>query len=116
MAQGVGSLLCGLAGGLPVTGVIVRSSANVLAGGRTRASTILHGVWLLLFVAMLPQILRLVPVASVAAVVVYTGYQRMRPKAVRELWPSSKSEVAIYVAIPGAVVFVDLLTDVLNSG
>ena len=113
MAQGAGNLLCGLAGALPITGVIVRSSANVLAGGRTRASTILHGVWLLLFVAMLPQILRLVPVASLAAVLVYTGYKLMNPKAVRELAKFGKSEVAIYAATLGTVVVVDLLTGIV---
>lgn len=113
MAQGAGNLLCGLAGALPITGVIVRSSANVLAGGRTRASTILHGVWLLLFVAMLPQILRLVPVASLAAVLVYTGYKLMNPKAVRELGQFGKSEVAIYAATLGTVVVVDLLTGIV---
>lgn len=113
MAQGAGNLLCGLAGALPITGVIVRSSANVLAGGRTRASTILHGVWLLLFVAMLPQILRLVPVATLAAVLVYTGYKLINPKAVRELGQFGKSEVAIYAATLGTVVVVDLLTGIV---
>jgi MFS superfamily sulfate permease-like transporter len=113
MAQGAGNLLCGLAGALPITGVIVRSSANVLAGGRTRASTILHGVWLLLFVAMLPQILRLVPIATLAAVLVYTGYKLMNPKAVRELGQFGKGEVAIYMATLGTVVVVDLLTGIV---
>src|SRR5690606_34438033 len=60
-AQGVGNLLCGFAGALPMTGVIVRSSANVQAGGKTRLSTILHGIWILGFVALLPWLLREIP-------------------------------------------------------
>ena len=65
-AQGIGNALCGLLGVLPMTGVIVRSSANVDAGGQTRSSAILHGVWLLLFVAVLPFTLAYIPVASLA--------------------------------------------------
>ncbi len=63
-AQGVGNFLCGLAGALPMTGVIVRSSANVQAGAKTRASTIFHGVWILSFVALLPWLLREIPMAA----------------------------------------------------
>lgn len=113
MAQGTGNLLCGLAGALPMTGVIVRSSANVLAGGRTRASTILHGVWLLVFAALLPQALRLVPIASLAAVLVFTGYKLMNPAAVRKLREFGKGEVTIYAATMGTVVAVDLLTGIV---
>src|SRR5687767_15919283 len=76
MAQGVGNALCGLLGALPMTGVIVRSSANVQAGARSRASAVLHGAWLLLFVSALPFVLELVPTASLAAVLVFTGYKR----------------------------------------
>ena len=83
-AQGVGNALCGLLGVLPMTGVIVRSSANVEAGGKTRASAILHGVWLLLFAAVLPFTLSYIPVASLAAVLVFTGYKLAYPKAVPE--------------------------------
>lgn len=112
-AQGIGNLLCGIVGALPITGVIVRSGANVQAGARTRRSAILHGVWLLLFAAMLPQVLRLVPVSSLAAVLVYTGYKLMNPKAVRKLSEFGKGEVAIYAATLGIVVIVDLLTGIV---
>jgi MFS superfamily sulfate permease-like transporter len=81
-AQGIGNMLCGLLGGLPMTGVIVRSSANVQAGAQTRASAILHGLWLLLFVALLPGVLQWIPIASLAAVLVYTGYKLINPKAI----------------------------------
>jgi MFS superfamily sulfate permease-like transporter len=113
MAQGAGNLLCGLSGALPMTGVIVRSSANVLAGGRTRASTILHGVWLLVFATLLPQALRLVPIASLAAVLVFTGFKLMNPAAVRKLREFGKGEVAIYAATLVTVVGVDLLTGIV---
>jgi MFS superfamily sulfate permease-like transporter len=73
-AQGVGNMLCGLVGALPMTGVIVRSSTNVLAGGKTRLSTILHGLWLLVFVVALGGLLQMIPTASLAAVLVYPCY------------------------------------------
>lgn len=113
LAQGTGNLLCGLMGVLPMTGVIVRSTANVAAGGRTRASTILHGAWLLVFAALLPQVLRLIPISSLAAVLVFTGYKLMNPKAVRKLLEFGKGEVAIYAATLGTVVVVDLLTGIV---
>jgi MFS superfamily sulfate permease-like transporter len=112
-AQGVGNLLCGLLGALPMTGVIVRTSANIQAGARTRASAMFHGLWLLVFAALFPQVLRLIPVASLAAILVYTGWKLMNPKAVRELWHFGKGEVAIYAATLATVVVVDLLTGIL---
>ena len=113
MAQGTGNLLCGLVGALPMTGVIVRSSANVLAGARTRTSTILHGTWLLVFAVLLPQALRLIPIASLAAVLVFTGYKLMNPAAIRKLLVYGKGEVAIYWATLVTVVVVDLLTGIV---
>jgi len=70
-SQGIGNTLCGLLGSLPMTGVIVRSATNVAAGARTRASTMMHGLWLLSMVAAAPFVLRAVPTASLAAVLVY---------------------------------------------
>jgi MFS superfamily sulfate permease-like transporter len=112
-AQGVGNIICGLLGVLPMTGVIVRSSANVLAGAYTRLSTILHGVWLLLFAALFPQVLRTIPVASLAAVLVYTGWRLMNPKTIKKLWAISRGEVAIYGVTLATVVAVDLLTGIV---
>jgi MFS superfamily sulfate permease-like transporter len=74
-AQGIGNMLCGLAGALPMTGVIVRSSANVQAGARTRMSAIFHGVWILGLVALLPWLLRLIPAPALAGVLVVTGWR-----------------------------------------
>jgi MFS superfamily sulfate permease-like transporter len=112
-AQGIGNMICGLLGALPMTGVIVRSSANVQAGGKTRLSAILHGAWLLIFVAGLSFLLRMIPTASLAAILVYTGYKLVDPKSIKELWKYGKSEVAIYVTTIVVIVVEDLLTGVL---
>jgi MFS superfamily sulfate permease-like transporter len=113
MAQGVGNVLCGLMGALPMTGVIVRSSANVLAGGKTRISAILHGVWLLIFVAGLAFLLRMIPTSCLAAVLVYTGYKLVDWKSVRKLAQYGWGEVGIYAATVATIVIVDLLAGVL---
>ena len=114
-AQGVGNMVCGLLGGLPMTGVIVRSSANVDAGARTRLSTILHGAWLLVFVSMLAFILRMIPTAALAAMLVYTGYKLINVTAIRELRKYGWGEVVIYAATLGTIVCTDLLTGVLTG-
>jgi len=112
-AQGIGNMLCGLVGALPMTGVIVRSSANVAAGGRTRASAILHGGWLLVFCALLPFVLSQIPTAVLAAVLVFTGYKLVDTAAIRELARFGRAELFIYAATLIGVVCVDLLTGVV---
>jgi MFS superfamily sulfate permease-like transporter len=112
-AQGVGNTVCGVLGVLPMTGVIVRSSANIQGGGKTRLSAILHGIWLLIFVAVLGFLLRMIPVACLAAILVYTGFKLIDFKAFRELARYGKSEVAIYAATIVTIVVTDLLTGVL---
>jgi MFS superfamily sulfate permease-like transporter len=113
LAQGVGNTLCGFIGSLPMTGVIVRSSANVEAGAKTRASAIFHGAWLLVFVSLLPSLLRFIPTASLGAVLVYTGYKLMNFGVLPELKKHGRSEVVIFFATMGAIVFVNLLTGVI---
>jgi MFS superfamily sulfate permease-like transporter len=112
-AQGVGNLLCGLLGALPMTGVIVRSATNVQAGARTRASAVLHGLWLLAFVSLLPFVLEWIPTASLAAVLVFTGCKLVNPQAVRTLWAYGKGEVVIYAATVLTIVGANLLTGIL---
>lgn len=112
-AQGVGNMLCGILGALPMTGVIVRSSANVQAGARTRASAIFHGIWLLAFVVVLGSVLQRIPVASLAGVLVYTGVKLVDFKALRGLRRYGRSPVLIYAATALAIIFSDLLTGVL---
>jgi MFS superfamily sulfate permease-like transporter len=110
VAQGVGNVLCGLLGVLPVSGVIVRSSANVLAGGRTRLSTILHGVWILVFIVLLPGVLKLIPVASLAAVLVFAGVKLIRLGFAKILWGQDRVEAGVYAATFVTVVATDVLT------
>jgi MFS superfamily sulfate permease-like transporter len=112
-AQGVGNTLCGLLGALPMTGVIVRSKTNVEAGGKTRLSAIMHGVWILTLVALAPSLLAMIPTTALAAVLVYTGFKLVSPKAVRELKPYGKAEVAIYFATLIGIVATNLLVGVL---
>jgi MFS superfamily sulfate permease-like transporter len=112
-AQGIGNMICGLLGALPMTGVIVRSSANIQAGATTRLSAVLHGLWLLLFVVALGAMLRMIPTASLAAILVYTGYKLVNLKAMKKLWQCGKSEAAIYAATVVTIVVVDLLSGVI---
>ena len=113
-AQGVGNLLCGAAGALPMTGVIVRSSANVQAGAMTRMSAILHGVWILGFVVLLPWLLREIPMSALGGVLVVTGWRLVSVTHVRHLFHHyGLLPAAIWAATFVLVVTTDLLTGVL---
>jgi len=113
IAQGVGNVIAGGLSGLPMTGVIVRSSVNVDAGARTRRSTILHGIWLLIFVAVAPQVLELIPRASLGAILVFTGFKLVDVKVFRELWERGRSELVICLITLFGVVFVDLFAGII---
>lgn len=112
-AQGLGNTVCGLLGALPMTGVIVRSSANVHAGGQSRLSAVIHGLWLLIFVVGLAWVLRTIPTACLAAILVYTGYKLVDIKSARKLWQYGRGEVAIYAVTVVTIVVADLLTGVM---
>ncbi len=113
IAQGIGNSLAGFLGALPITGVIVRSATNVQAGAKTRMSAVLHGVWLLIFVLLFPNILRLIPIASLAAILVYTGYKLMNFKVAKELLKYGKFEVVIYAVTIVAIVSTNLLEGIV---
>lgn len=112
-SQGVGNFLAGLVGGLPMTGVIVRSATNVTAGARTRLSAILHGVWMLVLVAAAPALLRLIPTASLAAVLVFTGYKLVNVQNIRRLMHYGRMPVVIYAVTLVTIVVEDLLTGIV---
>lgn len=113
-AQGIGNLLCGFAGALPMTGVIVRSSANVQAGAVTRLSTVLHGVWILGFVALLPWLLREIPMAALGAILIVTGWRLVSLTHVRHLFDHyGLLPAAIWATTFVLVVTTDLLTGVV---
>jgi len=113
IAQGIGNFLCGLLGALPMTGVIVRSTANIQAGGKTRISAILHGVWLLVFVVGLSWLLRMIPTACLAAVLVYTGFKLIDFKTMKTLKGFGWGELGIYLATVSVIVCKDLLSGVI---
>ncbi|HEY4305202.1 MAG TPA: SulP family inorganic anion transporter [Gemmatimonadaceae bacterium] len=108
-AQGSGNILSGLLGGLPMTGVIVRSAANVSAGGRTWRSSWVHGLFLLIAVVALPVVLNRIPLAVLAAILIHTGFKLAHPKIFREAW-----RIGLKYALPFAItVFAILATDLL---
>lgn len=112
-AQGVGNVLSGLIGGLPITSVIVRSSANINAGATTRRSAIIHGVLLLVCVGAIPVLLNLIPKASLSAILIFTGLRLCRPAIARHLYQEGGlPQLFTYLATVAGVVFLDLLTGV----
>jgi MFS superfamily sulfate permease-like transporter len=96
-----------------MTGVIVRSSANLDAGAKTRLSAILHGVWLFLFVVLFDAILRKVPLAALAGVLIVTGWRLLELHDAKKLFHQSKGEFLVYFVTAAGVVLTDLLTGVL---
>jgi len=112
-AQGIGNLVCGMIGGLPVTSVIVRSSANINAGARSKLSTIIHGSLLLVCVAFIPHILNYIPLATLAAILIMTGYKLCNPKIFKHMWKEGGYPQFIpFVVTVAAVVLTDLLKGV----
>lgn len=109
LAQGVGNLASGLVGGLPVTSVIVRSSANVEAGADSKLSTILHGFWLLLAVVLVPTVINLIPLSALAAILIQTGYKLAKPALFVARWNMGMTQFLPFVVTVGAILFTDLL-------
>lgn len=110
LAQGLANTVSGLLGGLPITGVIVRSAANIAAGGKTRASAILHGVWMLLFVSLLGSYLGLVPLTVLAGLLVFVGAKLVNPHHIQEL--RRRGELSVYVVTVAGVVGINLLAGI----
>ncbi|VTR98545.1 sulfate transporter : Sulfate permease-like transporter, MFS superfamily OS=Singulisphaera acidiphila (strain ATCC BAA-1392 / DSM 18658 / VKM B-2454 / MOB10) GN=Sinac_3353 PE=4 SV=1: Sulfate_tra_GLY: Sulfate_transp: Pro_CA [Gemmata massiliana] len=113
MAQGAGNVVCGLLGGLPVTSVIVRSSVNIHAGGRTKRATVVHGLLLLGSVALLAPWLNLIPLSCLAAILLVTGIKLASPALVRRMWAEGRAQFLPFVTTVIAIVFTDLLVGVL---
>jgi carbonic anhydrase len=111
-AQGGGNLLSGLIGGLPITSVIVRSSANVDAGANSKLSTMLHGTWLLLSVLLIPFLLNLIPLAVLAAVLIQTGFKLTKPSLYLKRWKQGLTQFVPFVATVAAILFTDLLVGI----
>jgi MFS superfamily sulfate permease-like transporter len=112
IAQGCGNIVSSLLGGLPVTAVIVRSSANVYAGARTRWSAFIHGLLLVACVLLIPAFLNRIPLATLAAVLLMVGYKLTKPALYREMWASGLDQFIPFIITVLAIVFTDLLTGV----
>lgn len=112
VAQGAGNIVSGMIGGMPVTSVIVRSSANVSSGGRTRMATILHGCLLLLSVALIPMVLNLIPLSALAAVLISVGYKLTKPEIFVRKWKKGYAHFFPFVITIAAILLTDLLKGV----
>lgn len=113
IAQGAGNCISGLIGGLPITSVIVRSSVNLNAGGRTRLATITHGVLLFTSVLLLPTWLNQIPLSCLAAILVTTGYKLANPALVKKKWGKGYTQFLPFIVTVIAIVATDLLIGVL---
>jgi len=109
LAQGVGNLTAGFLGGIPVTSVIVRSSANVDAGAKSRLSAILHAVWLLASVVLIPIVINLIPLSALAAVLIATGWKLAKPSLFAERYSQGLTQFVPFVITVVAILFTDLL-------
>lgn len=112
-AQGIGNMVSGLIGGLPLTSVIVRSSANVNAGAKSKASAITHGILLLACVALIPGLLNLIPKSALAAVLIFTGYKLAKPSLFKAYYKKGWDQFLPFVITIGAILLTDLLIGVL---
>jgi len=113
IAQGTGNLISGALGALPMTAVIVRSAANVAAGARTKASSVLHGLWLLVFALALPGVLGVIPVPALAGLLLHAGWKLLDPATLVRSTRHDRAEAAITVITALAIVAADMLTGVL---
>jgi len=112
LAQGSGNILSGLIGGLPVTQVIVRSSANIQSGGRTKASAIIHGFFLLISVMAIPQVLNYIPLSVLAAILFMVGYKLAKPTLFKSMYKLGPKQFVPFIVTILGIVFTDLLTGI----
>ena len=108
-AQGIGNIISGFIGGLPITQVIVRSSTNIQSGGRTKMAAIMHGIILLACVMAIPRVLNLIPLASLAAILFLVGYKLAKPVLFRQMYALGKAHFVPFMLTILGIVFTDLL-------
>lgn len=108
-AQGIGNILSGMIGGLPVTQVIVRSSANQQSGGKTKTSTIFHGILILSSIVAIPYVLNLIPLATLAAILLVVGYKLAKPALFKKMYKQGKGQFIPFIVTIAGIVFTDLL-------
>lgn len=113
LAQGAGNIACGLIGGLPVTSVIIRSSVNINAGGKTKLAAISHGVLLACCVVAVPGLLNRIPLSALAAILIVTGFKLASPALFKKMWSEGRYQFLPFVATVIAILFTDLLIGIL---
>lgn len=109
IAQGFGNIASGLIGGIPVTSVVVRSTANVSAGATHKSSTIMHGLWLVISVLFFPFVLNQIPLASLAAILIFVGYKLVKPSIFIDIWKQGKIQFIPFIVTLIAILGIDLL-------
>ncbi|WP_375560612.1 SulP family inorganic anion transporter [Bernardetia sp. OM2101] len=113
LAQGVANTIAGLIGAIPITAVIVRSTASISAGGRTRMAAIIHGLLLLVSVIFISQYLNHIPLASLAAILLVVGYKLIKPSTVKEIYRKGREQFVPFIVTAVVIVFSDLLIGIL---
>jgi MFS superfamily sulfate permease-like transporter len=111
-AQGFGNVVSGFIGGLPITQVIVRSSANIQSGGRTKASAFIHGALLLICAYAIPKVLNMIPLAALAAILLIVGWKLAKPALFIAMWKKGQSEFIPFTVTVVGIVLTDLLTGI----
>ncbi|MBG6131573.1 MFS superfamily sulfate permease-like transporter [Aquimarina sp. EL_43] len=109
LAQGTGNIISGLIGGLPITQVIVRSSANIQSGGKSKLSAIVHGFFLLISVIAIPKLLNFIPLSVLAAILLIVGYKLAKPATFATMWKSGWKQFVPFIVTVLGIVFIDLL-------
>lgn len=109
LAQGTGNIISGLIGGLPITQVVVRSSANIQSGGRTKMATILHGLLLLMSVILIPGLLNMIPLSVLAAILLIVGYKLAKPQLFKQMYKLGWKQFVPFIVTIIGIVFTDLL-------
>ena len=109
LAQGTGNMISGFIGGLPITQVIVRSSANIQSGGKTKASAIIHGFLLLISVILIPHLLNMIPLSVLAAILFIVGYKLAKPALFKTMWNLGWKQFVPFIVTILGIVFIDLL-------
>lgn len=112
LAQGTGNILSGLVGGLPITQVIVRSSANIQSGGRSKMSSIIHGFFLLISVILIPRLLNMIPLSVLAAILLLVGYKLAKPSLFKKMYELGWKQWVPFVVTVVGIVFTDLLVGI----
>ena len=115
VAQGIGNIACGFLGGIPLTAVIVRGSANVDAGAQTRLSAFMHGIFLLAAVLLIPFLLNKIPYAVLASILLVTGYNLTKPKLYQHMWSLGPKQFMPFILTIIIILFTDLLIGVATG-